>query len=157
MFNVGETIYTVDTMLDKEGKPIKNFVGAHRVAGVHIDQSGVVYEFIGNNQIFKINANQVAGSFDEIISMVESSGSDMMVCRRCGAIFKTGEGFEIPGLNLCLDCLGVVKEKLSADSAEPETGRCECDRKNEKCDCEECECDSEKVVVSDDEAVEESE
>lgn len=154
MFNVGETIYTVDTVLDKEGKPVRHFVGAHRVVGVHIDQSGVVYEFIFDNQIFKINANQVAGSFDEVISAVESSGGDMKVCRRCGAIFKSGEGFEISGLNLCLDCLEVVKEKLSGDSAEPENERCECDRKNEKCDCEECECDSEKVDVSEDEAAE---
>lgn len=155
MFNVGETVYTVDTILDKEGKPMKYFVGAHQVAGVHIDQSGMVYEFITDNQIFKINANQVFGSLDETIYAIESSNGDMKVCRRCGAIFKTGEGFEIPGLNLCLDCLRVVKEKLSEDSAEPETGKCECDCKNEKCDCEKCECDSEKVVVSDDEAVEE--
>lgn len=155
MFNVGEMIYTVDTMLDKDGNPIKNFVGSHQVAGVHIDQSGVVYDFVGNNQIFKINANQVAGSFDEIVSVVESLESDMRVCRRCGVVFRTGEGFEIQGLNLCLDCLGAVKEKLSEDSAEPETERCECDCKNEKCDCEECDCDSEKVVVSDDEVVEE--
>ena len=155
MFNVGETIYTADTMLDKEGNPVRHFVGVHRVAGVHIDQSGIVYEFVVNNQVFKINADQVAGSFDEIISAIESSESGMKVCRRCGAIFKSGEGFEIQGLNLCSDCLEVVKEKLSADSAEPETERCECDCKNEKCDCEECECDSEKVVVSDDEAIEE--
>ena len=155
MFNVGETIYTVDTMLNKDGKPIKHFVGVHQVAGAHIDQSGTVYEFAANNQIFKVNANQVTGSFDEMIGAIESSEGDMKVCRRCGAIFKSGEGFEIQGLNLCLDCLGVVKEKLSEDSAEPETGRCECDCKNEKCDCEKCECDSEKVVVSDDEAVEE--
>ena len=65
MFNVGETIYTADTMLDKEGNPVRHFVGVHRVAGVHIDQSGIVYEFVANNQVFKINANQVAGSFDE--------------------------------------------------------------------------------------------
>jgi hypothetical protein len=90
-----------------------------------------------------------------MIGAIESSEGDMKVCRRCGAIFKAGEGFEIRGLNLCLDCLGVVKEKLSEDSAEPETGKCECDCKNEKCDCEKCECDSEKVVVSDDEAIEE--
>lgn len=155
MFNVGETIYTIDTMIDKENKPIKHFVGAHQVVGIHIDQSGTVYEFIVNNQIFKVNANQVMGSFDEMISAVESSEDGMKVCRRCGAIFKSGEGFEIQGLNLCADCLEVVKEKLSADSAEPEAGRCECDRKNEKCDCEECECDSGKVAVSEDEPVEE--
>lgn len=155
MFNVGETIYTIDTMIDKENKPIKHFVGAHQVVGIHIDQSGTVYEFIVNNQIFKVNANQVMGSFDEMISAVESSEDGMKVCRRCGAIFKSGEGFEIQGLNLCADCLEVVKEKLSVDSAEPEVGRCECDCKNEKCDCEKCECDNEKVVVSDDEAVEE--
>lgn len=155
MFNVGEMVYTVDTMLDKEGKPVKYFVGAHQIAGIHIDQSGIVYEFITNNQISKVNANQVAGSFDEIISAIESSEGNMKVCRRCGAIFKAGEGFEIQRLNLCLDCLGAVKEKLSEDSAEPETGKCECDCKNEKCDCGNCECDSEKVVVSDDEAIEE--
>lgn len=156
MFNVGETIYTVDTMLDKDGKPVRHFVGAHRVAGVHIDQSGIVYEFVANNQVFKINADQVVGSFDEMIWAVESSDGDMRVCRRCGAIFKSGEGFEIQGLNLCTDCLEVVKEKLSADSAEPETGRCECDRKNEKCDCEKCEYDSEEIVGTGDEVAEES-
>lgn len=155
MFNVGETIYTVDTVLDKEGKLVKHFIGVHQVASVHIDQSGIVYEIVADNQIFKINANQVAGSFSEMISAVESSEGDMRVCRRCGAIFKTGEGFEIKGLNLCSDCLGAVKEKLSEDSAEPETGRCECSCKNEKCDCEKCECDSEEVVISDDEAIEE--
>jgi hypothetical protein len=81
---------------------------------------------------------------------------DMKVCRRCGANFKSGEGFEIPGLNLCLGCLEVVKEKLSADSAEPETGRRECGCDEVECDCEECECDSgEKATCSDDEAVEE--
>lgn len=154
MFNVGETIYTVDTMLDKEGNPVKHFVGAHKVAVVHIDQSGVVYEFIADNQIFKANANQVTGSFDEMITVLESSEGDMRVCRRCGVIFKAGEGFEIPGLNLCLGCLGAVKEKLSEDSTEPETDRCECDRKNRKCDCEECECESEESVESDDEVVE---
>lgn len=156
MFNVGETVYTVDTMLDKEGKPVKYFVGAHQIAGIHIDQSGTVYEFITNNQILKVNANQVAGSFDEIISAIESSEDGMRVCRRCGVIFKAGEGFEIEGLNLCLDCLGVVKEKLSADSAEPETCRNECDCKNEKCDCGNCECSSEETVENNDEFVEES-
>jgi hypothetical protein len=155
MFNVGEAIYTVDAMLDKEGKPVKHFVGAHQVAGIHIDQSGTVYEFIRDNQILKVNANQVAGSFDEIIGAIESSNGDMKVCRRCGAIFKTGEGFEIPGLNLCSYCLGVVKEKLSEDNKESEPDKCECSCKNEKCDCEECKCDNEKVVVSDDEAIEE--
>lgn len=155
MFNVGETIYTIDTMLNKEGKPAKRFVGAHQIAGIYIDQSGIVYEFVANNQIFKINANQVAGSFNEMISAIESSEGGMRVCHRCGVIFKTGEGFEIKGLNLCLGCLGDVKEKLSEDSAEPETERCECSCKNGKCDCEECECDNEKVVVSDDEATEE--
>ena len=88
-------------------------------------------------------------------AMVESSESDMRVCRRCGVIFKTGEGYEEKGFNLCADCIGVIKEKLSEDSAEPETDKCECDCKNEKCDCEECKCDNEKVVVSDEEAVEE--
>lgn len=155
MFNVGEVIYTIDTMLDKEGKPVKHFVGAHQVVGIHIDQSSTVYEFIANNQIFKVNANQVVGSFDEMISAVESAEGDMKVCRRCGAIFKAGEGFEIEGLNLCLDCRKVVKEKLSEDSAEPENETCECGCKEGECKCENCECDNEKVVVSDDEAIEE--
>ena len=155
MFNVGEVIYMIDTILDKEGKPVKYFVCARQVAGVHIDQTGTVYEFVSDNQIFKVNANQVAGSFDEMISAIESSKGDMRVCRRCGVIFKTGEGFEISGLNLCLGCLKAVKEKLSEDDKESEPDKCECSCKNEKCDCEECECDSEKVVVSDDEAVEE--
>lgn len=144
MFNVGEVIYTVDTMIDKDGNPVKNFIGVHRVAGIHIDQSGIVYEFTANNQIFKVNESQVAGSFDKMIFMVESSGDDMKVCRRCGVIFNTGNGFEVEGLSLCFDCLGVVKEKLSKDSAEPENEVCECNCKNEKCDCEKCECDSEK-------------
>ena len=156
MFNVGETVYTVDTMLDKEGNPVKRFVCTHQVAGIHINYSSIVYEFIDNNQIFRVNANKVAGSFDEMISMVESFESNTRVCRRCGAIFKTGEGFEIEGLNLCLDCLSDVKEKLSEDSAEPETGKCECSCKNEKCDCEKCECDSEEVVESGDEVAEKS-
>lgn len=155
MFNVGETVYTVDTMIDKEGKPIKHFVGVHQIAGIHIDQSGIVYEFVIDNKIVKINANQLTGSFDEMISAIESAEDGMKVCRRCGAIFKSGEGFEIQRLNLCLDCLEVVKEKLFADSAEPENERCECDCKNEKCDCEECECDSEEIVGTGDEAVEE--
>jgi hypothetical protein len=123
MFNVGEVIYVVDTILDKEGKPVKHFVGAHQVAGVHIDQSGTVYEFIANNKIFKVDANQVAGSFDEAIYAIESSNGDMKVCRRCGAIFKAGEGFEIPGLHLCSECRKVVEEELSKDGK----GKCECD------------------------------
>lgn len=155
MFNVGETIYTIDTMLDREGKPVGHFVGAHQIAGIHIDQSGTVYEFAVDNRIFKVDANQVAGSLDEMISMVESLDGGMRVCRRCGAIFKAGEGFEIPGLNLCLGCLKVVKESILDTDKESEPDKCECGCKNEKCDCEKCECDSEKVVVSDDEAVEE--
>ena len=149
MFNVGEIIYTVDTMLNKEGKPIKYFVGVHQVAGVHVDQSGTIYEFVANNQILKASADQVAKSFDEMVYTIESSEGDMKVCRRCGAIFKAGEGFEISGLNLCSDCLEAVKEKLSEDSADPETGKCECDCGNEKCNCEKCECDGEEVVEED--------
>lgn len=142
MFNVGETIYTVDAMLDKDGKPVRHFVGVHQVASVHVDQSGTVYEFVANNQIFKINADQATGSFDEMIFMVESSGDDMKVCRRCGLIFKAEEGFEVPGLNLCASCIEVVKEKLSKDSAGPETGKCECGCKDGECDCEKCECET---------------
>lgn len=148
MFNIGEAIWTISTVFDKDDRPIKHFVSAHQVAGIHIDRSGTVYEFIADNQIFKVNANQAAGSFDEMIEAIESSKGGMRVCRRCGAIFNAGEGFEIQGLNLCPDCIEVVKEKLSEDSAEPENSRCECNCENGKCDHEKCECDSENAVLS---------
>ena len=111
------------------------------------DVKEVIYTVKDGESIeYSVGENQAFIGFDDMVAEVESSNGDMKVCRRCGANFKSGEGFEIEGLDLCLDCLMVVREKLSADSAEPETGRCECDCKNEKCDCEKCECDSEEVA-----------
>ena len=111
------------------------------------DVKEVIYTVKDGESIeYSVGENQAFIGFDDMVAEVESSNGDMKVCRRCGANFKSGEGFEIEGLDLCLDCLGAVKEKLSEDSAEPETGKCECDCKNEKCDCEKCECDSEEVA-----------
>lgn len=156
MFNVGESVYIVNTALDNNGNPVSHFVNTHIIAGVHIDQSGIVYDFISDNKIHKLKEEYIFGSFDEIVNNIETNNKDLRVCRRCGAIFNAGEGFEISGLNLCLGCLGAVKEKLSEDNKESEPDKCECSCKNEKCDCKECECESEEVVEGDNEAVEES-
>ena len=150
---IGSTVYCV---ISRNINGVEEYkIEPLEVVGLHLSKDNVVYELLCDEEILKRNVNQVANSFGEAITMVESSEGGMKVCYRCSKIFNAGEGFEIPGLHLCDECVKVVKNKLSEDSAEPEIGKCECSCKNEKCDCERCECDSEKVVVSDEEAIEE--
>ena len=138
MFNVNDVIFTVDTFVDKEGNPVQHAVGAHRIAGVHADTNGVSYEFVAGNQIFKVSEKKVARCFDYMVYMVESSEGDMKVCRRCGAIFKAGDGFEMEGLKLCLKCAESVRSALS------EKYSCDCECK--ECDCEKADSKEENTV-----------
>lgn len=129
MVNVGEFVFTVDSNLDKEGNPVESYIGMHEVARISIEKGKTEYEFVVGGNIFKVDANQCARSFEEMSAMITKNNQGKKICRRCGRIYDEGVGLSIEALDLCEGCTADVKEKLK-ETCDCCKGDCKTDGKS---------------------------
>lgn len=115
---IGDKFYCLTQTGENEYKVLPHYVG-----GLEANVYGETIKYAENGVILQENARYCDTDFAKCAAGVEASNQGYAVCAACGKAVESKDILTVGNVKICRDCFEILRDKVSADVAEPESLR----------------------------------